>query len=338
MSLPEPNRTNSTVGVPNTFIIGAPKCGTSAMAAYLKEHPNVFVCEPKEPFFWSEDYPLLRQKHKMTDQDRYLRLFNDATESHSVICEGSTNYLASSVAVERIMEFNPDAKFLVMLRNPVEVVHAFHSEILFSYIENEPDFEKAWRMQDQRLAGMAIPDDCCAPQFLQYRDVASYAPQLKRFFALVPEANREVMIFDDFKADNSSAFQSVIQFLGLPEFKKDSFERVNASHDHKYPAFSKLVLDPPTPLKPFIESVRFAARRFKGGWIDQAKHWFRKPSQRTPLSPEFRAELTEFFSNDIQATSELLKRNLSHWLGRSSNDASVVTAEINQPIPSELHT
>jgi len=246
--------------------------------------------------------------------DRYLQLFQSARDEHSVICEGSTNYLASKVAVERIMEFNADAKFLVMLRNPVDVVHAFHSECLFAYIEDEPDFEKAWAMQDDRLSGQSLPAGCTAPQFLQYRDVASYAGQLERFFYFVPEANRKVIIFDDFAADNAGAFQDTLEFLDLPTFEKESFERVNASHDHKYPLFSKLVLDPPTPLKPVVETLRFTARQFKGGWVDQAKHWFRKPTKRTPLTPEFRAELCEFFNDDVRRTSEILGRDLSQWV------------------------
>lgn len=299
---------------PNTFISGAPKCGTSAMAVYLNQHPNVFLCAPKEPFFWSADYPMLQKLHNITDEQRYLQLFEEAGEEHSVVCEGSTNYLASQVAVERIMDFNPGAKFLVMLRNPVDVVHAFHSECLFAYIENEPDFEKAWRMQDERLSGRSLPNDCAAPQFLQYRDVASYAPQLERFFELVPAANRKVIIFDDFAADNAAAFRDTLEFLDLPAFEKESFERVNASHDHKYPLFSKLVLDPPTPLKPVVETLRFTARQFKGGWVDQAKHWFRKPTKRVPLTPEFRAELCQFFKEDVSRTSEILGRDLNHWV------------------------
>lgn len=302
---------------PNTFIIGAPKCGTSAMAVYLNQHPNVFLCNPKEPFFWSRDYPLLRKLHNVTDEDRYLQLFAAAQDKHSVVCEGSTNYLASKVAVERIVEFNADAKFLVMLRNPVDVVHAFHSECLFAYIEDEPDFENAWNMQDDRLSGKSLPMGCAAPQFLQYRDVASYAGQLERFFDLVPAANRKVIIFDDFAANNAQFFQDTLEFLDLPAFKKESFERVNASHDHKYPLFSKLVLDPPTALKPVVETLRFTARQFKGGWVDQAKHWFRKPTKRTPLTSDFRAELCEFFAEDVLKTSEILGRDLCHWVSVS---------------------
>lgn len=311
---------------PNLYIIGAPKCGTSALAAYLNYHPNVFLCDPKEPFFWSEDYPELRKRHNITTMERYLELFSPVTEEHQIVCEGSTNYLASEVAVERILNFSPDAQFIVMLRNPVDVAHAFHSEVHFSFIDDEPDFETAWRMQEERRRGVSVPADCEAPQFLQYGDVAKYSPQLERFFALVPETNRKVIIFDDFAADNAGCYRETLEFLNLPKFEMESFERVNASHDHRFPAFSKLILDPPGPVKPIINSVRFAARKFKGGWIDQAKHWFRKPTKRTPLTPEFREELCEFFRPDVERTSELLGRDLCHWVGSSTTEHSASVA------------
>lgn len=306
------SKTNSATR-PNTFIIGAPKCGTSAMAAYLSEHPHVYLCAPKEPFYFSSDYPQLQTLHDVTNLDRYLELFKSATSQHSIICEGSTNYLASKVAVKNVLAMDSDAKFLVMLRNPVDVVHAFHSELLFSYIENEPNFEKAWGLQQQRAKGECLPADCIAPKFLQYRDVASYAGQLKRFFDLVPEKNRKVIIFDDFAQDNAALYAETLAFLDLPTFEMDSFERVNASHDHRFPGFSKLILDPPTPLKPIVDSLRFTARKFKGGWVDQAKHMLRKPTKRQPLSPAFRQRLCEEFKQEIIQTSALLNRDLTHW-------------------------
>ena len=213
---------------PNLFIIGAPKCGTTALAAYLDQHPQVFVSDPKEPFYWSSDYPGLRRRHGIDSLDRYLELFAEATDQHRIVGEGSTNYLRSSEAIPQILKFNPDAHFIAMLRNPVEVVHAFHSELFFSYIEYVADFETAWRLQADRRRGASMPPRCEAPQFLQYADVASYATQIERFFELVPASQRHVIVFDDFKSDTARVFDEMQRFLGLEPIAKDSFERVNA--------------------------------------------------------------------------------------------------------------
>lgn len=314
---------------PNLFIVGAPKCGTSALAEYLKQHPQVFICEPKEPFFWSSDYPGLQARHGMDSLERYLSLFENATASQTMIGEGSTNYLRSEVAIREIMEFNPDAKFIVMLRNPVEVVHAFHSEVSFSYIENEPDFEKAWRLQESRANGKNLPPNCEAPQFLQYSQVASYASQIESFFDLVPEDQRQVIIFDDFKADNAGVFKQTQEFLGLELFHKEEFERVNAAHGHRSKLVAKLVLDPPNWLRPVVEQARKYARQQQGGWIDQVKHWFRKPQKRTPLSNELRTELADHFRQDVERLSQTLDRDLTHWVdgsGKTSTASNAVDA------------
>jgi len=198
---------------PSLFISGAPKSGTSALAAYLSKHPEVFFCQPKEPFYWSSDYPRLRRNLKLETLDDYLHLFADSTDQHRVTGEGSTNYLRSSCAIQNILEFNPKAKLIAMLRNPVEVVHAYHAENLFAYWEDEPDFETAWRLQDARLCQRHIPQGCLAEQLLQYRDIASYAGQIERFFALVPAEQRKVIIFDDFKADTRSVFNQTLEPL-----------------------------------------------------------------------------------------------------------------------------
>lgn len=303
---------------PNTFILGAPKSGTTSLAAYIAEHPNVFISKPKEPFYWSHDYPELKRRHDMSSLENYLALFESATQAHQVIGEGSTNYLRSEVAIQEILSFNPAAKFIAMLRNPVEVVHAFHAEVLFSFIETEPDFEKAWAMQEDRKNGKLIPRGCEAPQFLQYRAVASYHQQVQRLIQCVPEEQRMIIIFDDFKTDCAATFQRVLRFLDLPEFTKTDFPKVNAAHGHRFPALSKWVLDPPARVAPAINRVRKLLRG-KGGWVAKLKSNLRKPQQRDDLRAEFRAQLCREFATEVRNLSALLKRDLSHWVHDQSH-------------------
>lgn len=297
---------------PNLFIIGAPKCATSSLATYLSEHPDVFLSTPKEPFFWSEDYPELRKRFGMNSMDAYMNLF-DPADGESIVAEGSTNYLRSEVAVQNIMRFNPDSKFIVMLRDPVQVAHAFHSEVLFSAIENVEDFERAWRLQEDRKLGLHLPENCEAEQFLQYGQVASYANDLERFFELVPEAQRKVIIFDDFARDTRAVFEQTIEFLDIDHFAKSEFQRCNASHGHRFPTLSRFILNPPPVVRPVVESVRHILRQAQFGPVEKAKHALRKPAKRASLTPEFHNELCEYFDNDIARTSALLQRDLSHW-------------------------
>jgi hypothetical protein len=174
-----------------------------------------------------------------------------------------------------------------------------------------------------------MPRHCEAPQFLQYADVASYAPQIERFCDLVPASQRHVIVFDDFAADTAGVFVETQRFLGLEPIAKDSFERVNAAHVHRSRLIARLVLDPPPLVRPVVHGVRRLARRQKGGWIAMAKHWMRRPQKRTPLAAEFRRELADVFRDDVQRLSELLDRDLMHWVMPDSKATVSESAEHN---------
>ena len=85
---------------PNFFILGAPKCATTSLANWLREHPHIFVPTRKEPeFFNTDDEP---HKHGgIANLDAYEALFRDACEKHLAVGEGSVWYLSSSTAISR---------------------------------------------------------------------------------------------------------------------------------------------------------------------------------------------------------------------------------------------
>ncbi|MEE3098963.1 MAG: hypothetical protein VX463_04250, partial [Pseudomonadota bacterium] len=200
------------------------------------------------------------------------------------------------------------------LRNPVEVVHAFHMELHFSRNEDEADFETAWRLQEARARGERIPEACQAPLWLQYRDMAMFSPQVERFFALVPEAQRLVLLQEDLNADCGGVYRRALAFLGLPDDGRTEFPRVNAAHAHRSEFIARLILTPPGPLKAPVEALRGALRRNRIPLIETLKHKLRKDATREAMRPEFRAELEDVFRDDVARTGALIGRDLSHWL------------------------
>ena len=109
---------------PNFFLIGGPKCGTTSLQEYLAQNPKIFMCTPKEPCYFDSDLPW--PDSPKTERE-YMRLFENANDSHMAVGEASTNYLYSAVAVEKILRFNPCAKFIVMVRNPIDMAISLHS-------------------------------------------------------------------------------------------------------------------------------------------------------------------------------------------------------------------
>src|SRR5690606_8679529 len=101
-------------------IVGAPKCGTSAMSEYLRQHPNVFICQPKEPSYFCDDLNI----SVLNSEKEYLELFRNASNQQSMIGDASTNYLISRSAIKNLSKFDKEARIVVMLRDPTEMVYA----------------------------------------------------------------------------------------------------------------------------------------------------------------------------------------------------------------------
>ena len=293
--------------IPNFFIIGAPKCGTTAMSEYLRNHPNIFISEPKEPHYFSTD---IQTRHAIRKLDDYLACFKLATENHDAIGDASVAYLSSKTAVFDILKFNADSRFLVMLRNPVELAYSWHSEALYNSYEVEKDFEKAWRLQDDRIRGRYVPRICTDVKLLIYREVAALGSQMERLLQLVPKKQVHVIFFDDFKTDTKGVYEGVLQFLGLPPDNQFSFPIINDSKAVRSPTimfFSHLVA-----------RVKKQLGISKGLGILEKINVQRKP--RPIMSDSLRKELVEYFRPEVVKLEQLLGRDLSAWKNVASFD------------------
>ena len=136
-----------TVPKPNFFIVGGPKCGTTALYTYLKNHPEIFMSRIKEPQFFAADI-FCDQRTVQTLAD-YLSCFA-AARNEKRIGEASTAYLGSRNAAQEIKAFNPNAQIIIALRNPVEVMYAEHSERVFCNVEHIRNFNAALDSGEQR--------------------------------------------------------------------------------------------------------------------------------------------------------------------------------------------
>ena len=143
--------------LPEYFLLGAPKCGTTALASYLSDHPMIYVSIPKETHYFCKD--LKAGQLPVQSDEEYVNTFFpglDETEALAAI-DCSVWYLYSEVAVEEILRFNPDAKFLIMLRNSVKMAWSYYCQMTFQRQEDQQDFFKAWEMQESRKNGNKLP-------------------------------------------------------------------------------------------------------------------------------------------------------------------------------------
>jgi hypothetical protein len=295
---------------PNFFIIGAPKCGTTALSEYLRDHPNIYISEPKEPHYFTFDF----EQYRITKTiEEYLNLFSDTTAEHTAIGEGSVFYLYSSVALKKIYEFDPDAKIIVMLRNPVDLVYSFHSQLLYSADENEKNFEKAWRLQSIRQQGKQIPRQCREPAFLQYAAMGKLGEQIERLFTIFPREQIEIIWFEDFIHSTKQVYDRVLSFLEVNSDNRTDFIRINENKNHKWSVLGNFSEKPPAILTNIALKTRDSLGIKRLNALDTIRSFNTKVTARKSLTNIFRAELTTEFTPDIKKLSKLLNKDLSHW-------------------------
>lgn len=283
------------------------------MAHYLGGHPEVAFAYPKEPYYWADDFPGIQQRFGIRTLSRYERLFKDASPNVVALGEGSTIYLASSCAVERILHYQPDAKFIVMLRNPVELASSLHLQQISQLNEDVPSFRNAWDLQEERSRNLNLPRQCYEPRLLQYRQIANLGSQVDELFRRVPADRVHIIFYDDFQRNVVDTYRATLQFLGLSRDNRTEFPRIN---EGKLPRFKWLagLLNGRTG----TDVSRFLKRNLKGPvreFADGTKKLLTtKPHSRGALPIELRKEMQQEFRQDIQLLSDRTRRDLTHWL------------------------
>jgi len=296
---------------PNFFIVGAPKCGTTALYEYLRTHPNIFFPNVKEPHFFAKDLGTYPRIKTLPD---YEAMFSEATEQHLRRGEASVYYLRSSVAIPNIREFDPAAKLIAMVRNPVDMLYSLHSQLLFVAEENEPDFETAWRLQGDRERGIGIPPLIRSPRLVQYREIGQLGSQVRRLLSIFPQSQVKIILFDDFSASPQRIYDEVIGFLEIPHDGRTDFPRINENKRAKIAWLGKFSRKPP----PLLHRVFRRMKQLPGAeGLATAKKKIVSLNtvreRRPPLSPAFRAELVDTFRDEVALLSQILDRDLSHW-------------------------
>ncbi len=286
---------------PEFFIIGAPKCGTTALAAYLAEHPEVLVSDPKELNYFNTDLGF-----DTYDDAAYAALFAGAAPG-VIRGEASVWYLYSEVAVARILEARPDARFIVMLRNPVDMVVSLHRQMVFSGYDDVDDFWSAWELQAERAAGRHVPIACPDARLLSYQAACALGTQLARCLAQTADGQVLVVVYDDFRTDPRGEWQRVQQFLGVSDDGRHDFPVINPATVRRW-----------MPLKRLSDWYSRTRRRFGfaglgTGVFNRLNEVNQVEEPAPPLPPEQRATLAEAFAGEVEQLSSILERDLSHW-------------------------
>jgi hypothetical protein len=205
---------------PDFFIVGHPKCGTTALYEMLREHPQIYMPELKEPWFLASDmrprFQPPRSAPPLETLDEYLALFSAAAPEQRA-GEASSSYLLSHTAAGAIAELSTEARVIAILREPASFLFSLHNQLLRTHVETEKDLRRAIELEESRRAGKRVPRRSHRPQLLLYSDHVRYVEQLQRYRAVLPAEQILVLIYDDFRLDNEATVRSVFRFLDVDD-------------------------------------------------------------------------------------------------------------------------
>jgi hypothetical protein len=182
---------------PNLFIVGAMKSGTTSLHNYLGAHPGVFMCEPKEPGYFVEELTLSR------GPQWYSSLF-DGAKDETILGESSTHYAKLPVyrgVPERIAQFNEHARFIYVMRDPVQ-------RVISHYWHNVRNLRWEAERRDMLTAVKRDP---------QYQAFSDYAMQLEPYIKLFGRDRIYVTTFESLTTEPCAAVQAVFRWLGVDQ-------------------------------------------------------------------------------------------------------------------------
>ena len=306
--------------VPDFFLVGHPKCGTTALYEMLKAHPQIYMPECKEPRFFAPDLrvrflrgALERGEHPTIPQtlEEYLPLFKAATPEQCV-GEASPSYLMSSVAAELIARAQPRARIVAILREPVAFLRSLQLELVQNHIESERDFAAA--MANEQLGPLNVGSSDYAPPIRRYSDRIRYVEQLSRYRAAFPTEQVLVLIYDDFKRDNRGTVGRVLRFLEVDDTVAFEPVQANPSVHVRSVWLDRMVQGLYAGRGPLARTSRKALRatipsRLRGESLQALRRRLLYGSPRPP-DEAFARELRARFKDEVVALSEYLGRDL----------------------------
>lgn len=306
--------------MPNFFIVGAQRAGTTNLYHLLQQHPQIFMSAMKEPgyFHWVDHPDGVRwpngavTRPGIHDEDEYLRLFSRVT-NEKTIGEASSIYLDSPNAAYRIRGALPHAKILVLLRNPVDRAYSAYNLLRRNGREPLEDFDEALRMEPARIAGNFS-------QNFFYVRRGLYPRHLTAWYSTFPPDQIRVHLFDDLVADPVKVCKDIYRYLEVdgdfcPDIRKqDSIKRNESGVPDSgvIARVRRLLLNPVGA--PRLKSMVPTALRLR--LHDGARRMIGTMGLRKPreIPADCRARLNAIYREDIQSLQDLLGRDLSQWM------------------------
>ncbi len=319
---------SAALRIPDFFIVGHAKCGTTALYEMLRRHPQ--ICMPeykagagKEPWYFSRENPRVQDDDVRSIEftgrnvgetfEDYLHLFEHARPGQR-IGEASSSYLWSRVAAGRIVEVQPDARIVAIFREPASFLRSLHLQLLQNRHEVVTDFRTAVELDGERRQNRQIPPTSYWPGALIYDDRVKYVEQLRRYQDTFSPDQVLTLIYDDFRADNEETVKRVLKFLDVDDSVGLSAIEANPTIEVRSERVDRFRQALHAGSGPVLGAVKSTGKALTTARMRQAVFYplQRKLVYREPETPDaqFMLELRRRYKPEVAAFSDHIGRDL----------------------------
>ena len=283
----------------NCFIVGAAKCGTSSLFSYLAEHEDIFAPTVKEPHFFAPDV-WDRAGSVVRHGVDYLELYSDVCRER-VSMDGSTWYLRSQLAPHLIRRYQPDAKIIVMLRNPARMIISLHNHMYRKGSHSFSRFDDFF--QDKDLGVLAR-------RMMQFRN------DLHRYMNVIDEKHIKIIIFEEFFQNPNDSIKDVFQFLKVSDRLEIDPKIVNGATQPNDLLLKRFKRKNPR--------LAFSIRQYTPQFLKSAgrrilSKLHETPDVSGPQDPNIMKEILDIAENEVALVENVLGRSLDVWREEPSN-------------------
>tara|TARA_Y100000588_G_C14171428_1_gene889329 strand:+ start:187 stop:1089 length:903 start_codon:yes stop_codon:yes gene_type:complete len=293
--------------LPNLFIVGAAKSGTTSLHNYLNQHPDIFMCSPKEPHFLINNEIGKNRIHAgICSEQKYLDLFLNG-KSKKYRGESSVMYLMfPEIVIPKINEkYGKDCKIIIMLRNPIERAYSgFQHVKRYNVKENSLDFKSAWDICEDRYFEMHDMTPAS-----RYKELGMYYKQVKAYLDGIQQVH--VIIYDDYKKNFKHEMERIFDFLSLDKIQ------INSKRKHMVGGWQwknqkiKKLMTQKNALKSFLK-ILVPFRAIRKSIRNKIQNI--NTLEVLAMKQDDREMLKVFYQEDVKQLSVLLKKNLNHWI------------------------
>jgi hypothetical protein len=293
------------MALPNLFIVGAAKSGTTSLHNYLHQHPDVFMCNPKEPHYLiNQEIGINRIPVGITNSIEYADLFSEG-EDKKYRGESSVMYLMyPEIVIPKIKnQFGEDSKIIIMLRNPVERAYSGYQHVKRYNVMESLSFEEALEKSENRY----LKNDSMTPAS-RYLELGNYHKQVKLFLENFQDVH--IILYEDYVKDVNMELLRVFKFLDIENRLIDTSERHMVGGWQWKNKKTKALLMSSNRLKTLLKIV--LPSQILRTFI--RKKIMEYTISKTPkINENTRKYLCKYYAQDVKKLSKLIGINLNHW-------------------------